>query len=69
MKGSHLVENNIDTKTWTFDNTNCKYEHVMHKFLDSYPQPLHGWETRGSPICSFEMFFVISDMEGSMTFE
>ena len=49
MKGSHLVEDNIHTKTWSFKNTNYKYEHVMHKFLNSYSQPLHGWETWGSP--------------------
>ena len=68
MKGTHLVEDNIHTRTWSFDSIDCKYEHVMHKFLDSYPQSLHGWEIQGFPMCSFEILVVAFDMKGGMTF-
>ena len=42
MKGAHLVEDNIHTRTWSFDSINCMYEHAMHKFLESYQQLVHG---------------------------
>ena len=43
MKGAHLVEDNIHTRTWSFDSIDCMYEHAMHKFLESYRQPVHGF--------------------------
>ena len=68
MKGVHPVKNNIHTRTWSFDSIDCKYEHAMHKFLESYPQPVHGWEIQGFPMCSFEILVVAFDMEGSTKF-
>ena len=68
MKGVHLVEDNIYTRTWSFDSIDCMYEHVMHKFLESYRQPIHGWEIQGFPICSFEILVVTADVEDSMAF-
>ena len=67
MKGSHLDEDNIHTKTWCYDNIDCNFEHAMHKPVDYCPQPLHGLETRGSPTCSFEILITF-DMEFGMTF-
>ena len=37
-----LGEDNTHTKTWCFDNIDYRTEHVIHKCLDLYPQPLHG---------------------------
>ena len=68
MKGAHLVEDNIHTRTWSFDSIDCMYEHSMHKFLESYRQPVHGWEIQGFPMCSFEILVVAADVEGSMEF-
>ena len=67
MKGSHLDEDNIHAKKWCYDNIDCNFEHVMHKSVDLYPQPLHGWETWGSPTCSFEIL-VAFDIEFGMAF-
>ena len=67
MKISHLDEDNIHTKTWCFDNIDCNFEHARHKFVDSYPQSLHGEETWGSLTCSFEIR-VEFDMEFGMAF-
>ena len=67
MKGSHLDEDNIHTKTWCCNNIDCNFEHVMHKYVDSYPQPLRGKEIRGSPTYSFEILLAF-DMEFGMAF-
>ena len=32
IKEVYLVEDNIHTKTWSFDNIDCKYEHIMYKW-------------------------------------
>ena len=40
----------------------------MHKFLESYSQPVHGWEIQGFPMCLFEILVVAFDMKDSMTF-
>ena len=66
-KGSHLDEDNTHTKIECFDNIDYKTEHVMHKCLDLYPQPLHGYEIRGSPTCLFEILIAF-DMKFGMTF-
>ena len=43
-KRSHLDEDNINTKIWCCNNIDCNFEHVMHKSVDSYPQPLCGFD-------------------------
>ena len=67
MKGSHLGEDNTHARTWCFDIIDYKIEHVMHKCLDLYPQPLNGVEIRGSPTRSFEILIAF-DMECGMVF-
>ena len=67
IKISHLIEYNFHNKIWCSDNIDCNFKHVMHKCLDSYPQPLHGSEIRGSPTCSFEIF-VAFDMKFGIPF-
>ena len=66
-KGFHLDEDSIHTKTWCCNNIDCNFEHAMHKSVDSYPQPLRGWEIRGSLTCSFEILLAF-DMEFGMAY-
>ena len=51
MTEVHLDEENIGFMTWSLHNIDCNCEHVMHKFLNSYPLLPHGWEMLSSLMC------------------
>ena len=53
-KVCHIIGENICIKTRSFDNINCKYEHVMHRYLKSCPLALHEWETQGFSCAYFK---------------
>lgn len=69
-EGSHLVEDNNHTNTWSFDYTDLKFEHVMHKFLDYYPQPLNDRKLEVHPYaCLKSLLHLICNVVIGMTFE
>ena len=41
---------------------------IVNRQVEPYPQPVHGHQIQGFPMCSFEILVVASDMEGSTIF-
>ena len=41
---------------------------IVNRQVEPYPQPVHGYQIQGFPMCSFEILVIASDMEGSTIF-